>query len=430
MKEKNMSIRIPISVLSNENINHMEKKLMIAKEVSKNPHSFFVPKKTPFFKRDHDDLCVPFHWGKSYFGSKYIPIRPTVPFHFQGQLRSEQEILEMEGMESVHENNTCLLAVYPGGGKTITSLSMVSKLQRKTIIIVNKLVLVEQWKESIEQFLGIQPFVIGGIHCKIQPNSIYIINAINIPKHNFQDMDIGCCIVDECHLILSTVFSQGLFHIHPEYLIGLSATPYRSDGYNLLFDIYFGIHRIERSLHRPHDVLQIVTDEVIEHEMTTHGKIDWNSVITKQCLSDNRQKLITHYCMEYPERNILILCKRIVQMKILYDMLREKGQHVSMFKENDTTFDRDCRILISSYQKVGTGFSFNKLDMLILGTDTEEYFLQYLGRVFRRLDVRPCIIDIVDKHSILQKHFSSRKRIYKKCGGTIKKMNKNYSEVE
>jgi superfamily II DNA or RNA helicase len=417
-----MSIKIPIPIISKENIDYMEKKLMIAKEIPKGAPSFYHPPKIPFFRKHNQDLCIPFHWGKSYFSSKYIPCCSSYPFSFQGELRPEQNMLQMEAIEMLQENNSCLLAVYPGGGKTITALSLLPHLKRKTLIIVNKLVLVEQWKDSIERFLGVTPFVIGGIHSKIQSNSILIINAINIPKHDFSKLDIGCVIVDECHLILSTVFSQGLLHLSPEYLIGCSATPYRSDGFNELFDIYFGVHRIERSLYKTHDVLQVMSQEDVPHELDRNGKINWNSVIQKQSISTFRQKLIVDYCLEYSNRNILILCKRIQQMTDLHHVLREKDQYVCIFKENDVNFDRDCRILVSSFQKVGTGFSFDKLDMLILGTDTEEYFLQYLGRVFRRTDVRPLIIDIVDNHPVLMKHFRSRKKIYKSCGGIIKKI--------
>ena len=205
-------------------------------------------------------------------------------------------------------------------------------------------------------------------------------------------------------------------------MIGLSATPYRSDGFNELFSIYFGLHRIERSLYKIHDVLHVVSKEIIQHELDKNGKVNWNSVIQKQSDSVERKKMIVDFCKEYSTRNILILCKRIDQMKSLHAMLSNENQNVTMFKENDVCFDENCRILVSSFQKVGTGFSFDKLDMLILGTDTEEYFLQYLGRVFRRVDVCPLIVDIVDKHPILNKHFSSRKKTYLQCGGRIKKI--------
>ena len=94
---------------------------------------------------------------------------------------------------------------------------------------------------------------------------------------------------------------------------------------------------------------------------------------------------------------------------------------MSVFKESDVHYDKNARILISSFQKVGTGFSHDKLDMLILGSDTEEYFLQYLGRVFRREDCSPLVVDIVDDHPILWKHYRTRSKIYRECGGKIKK---------
>ena len=299
-----MSIRIPIPIISNENINSMEKQLLIAKDIPKGAPSYFTPKKIPFFRKCQNDLCVPFHWGKSFFSSKYIPSYKATEYNFCGTLREEQKILEMEGLDTLQENNTCLFAVYPGGGKTITTLSVLSKLKRTTLIIVNKLVLVEQWKDSIQKFLRMNPFIIGGKNCKISVNSIYIINAINLQKHDLKLLDIGCVIVDECHLILSTVFSQGLLHVYPEYLIGLSATPYRSDGFNELFSIYFGLHRIERSLYKIHDVLHVVSNEIIQHEMDKNGKVNWNSVIQKQSDSVERKKMIVEFCKEYSTRNI------------------------------------------------------------------------------------------------------------------------------
>lgn len=421
-----MSIQIPKNILTDENIERMEKSLMITKENSKrrtNTKFYFEPPKIPFFRGIANHIIVPFSWGRSYFGKKHVKNYETMDYDFIGKLRPEQEKLQSESLDYIREHDSVLIAVYPGGGKTITSLSILSHLKMKTLIIVNKIVLVEQWKESIQKFLGIEPFVIKGKNCKIKNSQIYIINAINIPKHEFDNLNIGCVIVDECHLILTTVFSQGLFHLYPRYLIGLSATPYRTDGFDSLFDLYFGIHRVHRSLYCPHNVLQVVTNTKIEHTLDKQGNINWNSVIDQQCNLDSRKELICKYCIEYKDRNILILCKRIQQMLNICERLQELDvKDVAVFKESDTSFDTNCRILVSSYQKVGTGFSFDKLDMLILGTDTEEYFLQYLGRVFRRIDVRPIVIDIVDNHPILMKHFNSRRKIYKEAGGKIEKI--------
>lgn len=419
-----MSIAIPKQIITEDHIQTIEKKLYIQKEKDSNntKNKFFRPEKLPFYKILGDHLHVPFFWGRSYFGQKFISTEYLdIPFEFEGELRQEQTDLKEEALQSLQQNDSVLVSCYPGFGKTIMALKLIQELQKKTLIIVNKLVLVQQWKESIQTFLNIDPTIIKGKGSKIKNNSIYIINAINIPKHDFSQLEIGNVIVDECHMILTTVFSQGLFHLTPKYLIGLSATPFRMDGFDSLFDIFFGLFRVHRNLHKEHQVLQINTKEKIEHTLDKYGNINWNSVIDQQSKSEQRKMMICDYCQQYPDRNILILCKRIEQMERIHQELQSRGEYSVVFKENDITFDKNCRILVSSFQKCGTGFSFNKLNMLILGVDTKDFYLQYLGRVFRTVDVKPLIVDIVDDHPLLKSHFRARKKIYLECGGSIER---------
>ena len=56
--------------------------------------------------------------------------------------------------------------------------------------------------------------------------------------------DIGVCIIDEIHCIMAEGLSKCTQKILPRYLIGLSATPYREDGLNILLDLYFGEEKI------------------------------------------------------------------------------------------------------------------------------------------------------------------------------------------
>ena len=88
-------------------------------------------------------------------------------------------------------------------------------------------------------------------------------------------------------------------------------------------------------------------------------------------------------------------------------------------KGNENEFNKDCRVLIATVSKVGVGFSFDKLDMLVLACDLKEYYLQFVGRVFRKPDVVPVIIDIVDKNPVLFRHFKSRLKVYQDCGGSV-----------
>ena len=52
--------------------------------------------------------------------------------------------------------------------------------------------------------------------------------------------------------------------------------------------------------------------------------------------------------------------------------------------------------------------------------------MQYLGRVFRREDTEPVIIDLVDNYSLLYKHFQTRNSVYIEHGGIVKDFHKEF----
>lgn len=307
---------------------------------------------------------------------------------------------------------------------TITSLALSSHIGLRTFIIVNKLVLIQQWMDSIRQCFGehirLQHITTKN---KIQQGcQFYIMNAINVSKRKiteYEQLNIGFVIVDECHLIMTKIFSSSLHKVCPRYLLGLSATPFRNDGFDILLDLYFGMNKIVRKLYRPHKVYFIETRIKMEPEKDKNQNIIWSSIIDQQVENKSRNEMIISICQQYSDRNILILTKRVKQIDYFVEKLRSLQIHATCMKDNDVSFDKEARILIATFQKVGTGFSHDKLDMLIIACDTEEYFMQYLGRVFRTPYVEPIIIDIIDQNPILRRHFLTRKKIYQESGGTI-----------
>ena len=89
--------------------------------------------------------------------------------------------------------------------------------------------------------------------------------------------------------------------------------------------------------------------------------------------------------------------------------------------------DFTSRILVATVQKAGVGFDHPKLDSLVIASDVEEYFIQYLGRILEE-DVQPIVFDILDQNPILAKHYRTRQKIYKDHGGVVEKFNyKNIS---
>tara|TARA_B100001989_G_C24267493_1_gene329990 strand:+ start:181 stop:543 length:363 start_codon:yes stop_codon:yes gene_type:complete len=89
-------------------------------------------------------------------------------------------------------------------------------------------------------------------------------------------------------------------------------------------------------------------------------------------------------------------------------------------------FNYNSRVLVATVQKAGVGFDHPKLDSLIIASDVEEYFIQYLGRVFRTQHTVPMIFDIVDNNSILLSHYYTRRKIYIQHGGIVKDLKEKH----
>lgn len=421
-----MSIRIPTKQITSQNIDFLEKRLYVQQEINDNKKQnlYRSKEKYGFFKMKDDYLYVPFYFGQEYFGKKHVKKVTPISIDFHGILREKQNEIMEESLSLLEENNSVLISAYPGFGKTITTLALISKLKMRTIIIVNKVVLIEQWKEAIEKFLKIKPEIIKGKNSKkIMNSKVYISNATNIPKHDDLDkLQIGCVVTDEAHLLLTKGFSESLLTLTASKVIALSATPYRYDGFNVLFDLFFGLKRLDCPLKREHHVYHIMSGEHIQSEMTKNGSINWSAIISHQTQSQQRNDLIIKFCKEFVEDNThtIVLCKRIEQIKILEDKLKQKMNiEAATFYGDDLEFDKEKKILLSTFQKAGTGFDFPNASRLILGCDIENYFLQTLGRIFRREDITPVIVDIVDRHPVLQKHWYSRKKVYIEANGII-----------
>ncbi len=248
-------------------------------------------------------------------------------------------------------------------------------------------------------------------------------------NHNFilgNEYQKGGPVVHNCHLIMAEKLSNCMRSILPRYLLGLSATPYRTDGLNVLMDMYFGKHKIERKLFRAHTVYRVNTGFKPDVKLNRMGKVDWGSVIDSTCSNKERNELIVHIIHHFKNRVFLVLCKRIEQANYLVTRLEEKGEDVTSLIGKNQEYEQKSRILVGTTGKVGVGFDHPRLNTLLLASDVEQYFIQYLGRVFRTEDVEPIIFDLVDDYGLLQKHFRTRSSVYVEHGGVVKDFRRDY----
>ena len=424
-----MSLKISIDKLTREQSTKIKDELVI--KINNNKHAVGAPTKYIFpYLITNDDVYVPFAYGLNELKLKRKNREdlPAIDITFTGKLRDEQVEVRKEAFETLSKTGSILLSLRTGFGKTFLAINLAAKIKLKTLIIVNKVILLKQWEESIIKVCPdakIQKLI--NKKSKFDKESdFYIVNAINVEK--FQKdffKDIGTVIIDELHLIMAETLSKSLQHVQPRYLLGLSATAYRIDGLDPVIEIYFGKNRIIREMYRYHKVYYVNTGFTPEIKVTDAGKVNWSLLLKDQSEDENRNKLIIDITQKFKKNTFLILTKRVDQGRLLVQKLSDIGEHVSSLIGSQQDFDKECRILVGTTQKCGTGFDFPKLDALIIASDAKDYFEQILGRIFRKENTTPLVFDLVDNNPILMKHYKDRKKIYMKYGGEIVSYNKN-----
>jgi superfamily II DNA or RNA helicase len=433
-----MSIIIKVENFSDGQRELIASQLCIDKEITKkkNQRPEYVYPYRVFEKDNVTYVSLPFAWAIKTFSlkrKKRCQCDQT-SWKMCASPRDHQRVVMNEALVKLNKNGSVIIAAFPGFGKTFTSIALAQKIKLRTVVLTNKIILMNQWKKSIEKFTSLKPADVIIVRPrtkkqktsekwrkKVEGATILIVNPLNVPKILPEIFSkVGCLIVDECHQIMSPCFSESLLWIQPRYLIGLSATPYRSDGLNDLIDIYFSSERIQRDLHKRHTVWKVQTEFVPNVTFTVDGRLDWNEIINSQAENEERNLLIIRLVEALNVRKILILTKRIQHAENLTNILLKRGVNVDSIYGTKKQWKKNAKVLVGTSQKIGVGFDESSLDCLILASDVEAYFIQYLGRVFRKQTVEPIIVDLVDNNPVLKKHWRTRRDVYMKHGGSIK----------
>jgi superfamily II DNA or RNA helicase len=448
-----MSVQIPVSSFNNNHIIRINKDLLV-KPIQKDKKSFFgniTPSSKPiecfdiFSQSGKDFASIPlsyyFH-HLSNINSISFDYSSCENLNFEGSLLDRQKKVREEILEILNRTKSVVLSLHTGFGKTVMALYLTCKIKLKTIILCHRKIIIDQWVSSIKKYIPDANFAILGEPPKKKdkkdsPNfvsqnenwDILIANVINVPKQDKSFYsDVGLVIVDEIHTICTNSFSKSLLHLFPRYLIGLSATPFRTDGMDKILELFCGPEVVYRKLYKPFNVYKLQTNFKPESRLNISGGLDWNSILEGQASDDDRNNLIIDLCRYFVKRNILVLVKRKEHALLLQEKLNKFGEIVDIFMDTKRTFNYDCRILIATYSKGGVGFDHPKLDMLIGGADVEEGFMQYIGRIFRRDDVCPMYIDLVDNMSTIKKHATTRLKICKEIGAEVKDFHKCFKD--
>jgi len=393
----------------------------------------FPPPPFKVFKNTKSGICVPRFFAEARIGKPREDKRPEpakMDVNFKGQLRASTR--QIEAFDAAITAGHGVLSLPCGYGKTTVALAIACRLGYRTMIIVHKQFLADQWRERIKQFcpgatIGVVQQNKKEVECDFV---IAMLQSLSLKEYSFSDFDsIGTVIVDEAHHICAKVFSQSLFKMCPRHIFGLSATPVRKDGLSKVLHWFMGptFFAVERQNQEQVEVFSVQYECPMFKNpppCTRNGQLSLVNMITELVEHRDRNKMLVSLVKKASQgtRQLLVLSDRRQHCEFLHQCFpKSSGLYMGGMKEADLEASSKKKIIFATFSQAHEGLDIPTLDTVILATPKSD-IQQSIGRVMRETPGKnnnPHIYDIVDHWSILFAMYKKRLRVYKQGGFKI-----------
>ena len=307
-----------------------------------------------------------------------------------------------------------------GSGKTVVALDALSKVGRTTLILVNKGDLLNQWQDRIKEFLGEDAGTVRQNTWEYKDRKIAVatLQTLFARKDELPEDFLGwpgLIISDEVHRISAPTFSRVIQMFPGKRRWGLTATPVREDGLEVVFHAHLGdiVYKIEEQELQP-KIIMVTTDCYIpSNEYFLRGKAHMAKMVTAISEDIERNQIILNLLLKAAEnkRKILILSGRVKHTKVLERSFRlnkqvqKLGVKTSIFigklsrKQREEAKNAD--VIFGTFAMAKEGLDLPKMDTLFLTTPFGSGVTakQSVGRILRKYPGKktPMVVDFVDR---------------------------------
>lgn len=359
----------------------------------------------------------------------HTPKPRRIDASFAGELRSYQH----SAVKQILKHKSGMLIAPPGTGKTVMACAIIAERSMPTAVIVPSRELATQWRQALKRFLPeVQVGQYSGTKKKLS-GVVDIVTAQSISRSDSKTdflSSYGHIIVDECHRVGAAGLTNVLAHLNVRFMLGMTATPYRSDGLDKLLPLICGPIRHTVELERPGR-----RDYVVHNTGFTYDSpyLFWPDLDTALATDEHRNQLISDVISQAAQdkHTVLVLVKRREHLAVLNALLTDAPFPVLQLHGGQKATERQAVreqlattphfVLLAMSQVAGEGIDLPALDTLVLAAPVSfrGVVIQQVGRVTRDTDDKESISATV--HDFLDANVPALASAFRKRSSTIAK---------
>ena len=314
-----------------------------------------------------------------------------------------------------------------GTGKTVTAVSDAKMMGERTLFIAHTKELVTQAKETFD---NIWDDVDTGFYVaeKKDEDAYVVCGSIQSIAQNIEEFkpdDFGYIIIDECHHGTANTYRKILGHFKPKFTLGLTATPDRTDGEDLLELFKNVAHKLD--LETAVEIGELVPIRCIRiktnvdlSEVRING-IKYNSrdLESKLFVPERNQIIVDTYLKFVKDKKTVVFCASVSHAEEIAELFRINDIKCEAVSGSLNNFERN-RILkeyeygdinvLCACDLLNEGWDSPKTEVLFMARPTmsKTLYLQQLGRGMRLSEGKEylMVFDFIDNANLFNMPYS------------------------
>lgn len=365
---------------------------------------------------------------------------PKVRFkdHVTLDFKNPKETIQRDAFASFMKTDRGILNLACGRGKTVIALKHAAAQEVPALVVVNNTTFIDQWADRIKEFLEVQ----GGVGVVQGPPSTWdwegrgiVIAMLHSLALRYTELPegfskyFGNIYFDEVHHLSAEVFSRACPMFYGKRF-GLTATPTREDGLELVYQYHIGqiFHKYLLQELRPkvyfhqHPAMLNMADIDVKIAISDkNGKVSLPKLRSYLGqLEDNNRYIAREIKLVLAKgRKLLVLSHSKKQLRILHEMFPGSG----ICTGDEEPADRldalhRCQVTFGTLQLVREGLDEDTLDTLFFltpfgSTDImdggKNTLQQGIGRILRVRPGKKQPLAVIFDHIYIQK-------LHRQCG--------------
>ena len=341
----------------------------------------------------------------------------------------EHQQSALQNLKSMRESGESIALLYhaTGAGKTVTAVSDARAFGKRTLFLAHTKELVLQAQKTFKRlwdnvstgiYLGEQKDAQAHVVC----GSIQSV-AQNIQQ--FDPCDFGYLVIDECHHGTAQTYKKILGHFKPEFTLGLTATPERTDGEDLL-EIFKNVaHKLD--LKTAVEIGELVPIRCVRvktnvdlSSVKINGIKYYSQDLESKLFIPERNRLIVETYLNYvKDKKTVVFCASVKHAQEVSALFRDNGvkseavsgtsKAVERTRVLDTYENGDINVLCAC-DLLNEGWDSPKTQVLFMARPTlsKTLYLQQLGRGMRKSMGKEylMVFDFIDNANLFNRPYS------------------------